>query len=93
VAGKAKRAAAHKKKMADKRAAKAARRALYASLRGTSKKNKKRNMKRKGEARFNSWSPRKHKHLVENCGNPGCLRCFPRLNLRFYAHKIVVRSK
>ena len=71
MAGKAKRAAAHKKKMSDKRAGKAAKRALYASMRGTSKKNKKRNSK----GRFNNFSATKHKHLMEKCGNTGCPKC------------------
>ena len=74
MAGKAKRAAAHKKKMADKRTAKAAKRDLYASMRGTSKKGKKQNKKR-GEARFNRWNAKKHKHLMVKCGNPACKKC------------------
>ena len=73
MSGKAKRAAAHKKKMTDKRAAKAAKRALYASMRGTSKKNKKQN----GRGEFNNFSPKKHRHLMEDCGNSGCQRCYP----------------
>lgn len=77
MAGKAKKAAIHKKKMAAKKAAKAAKKALYNSLRGTSKKNKKINKKKKGEARFNTYSPSKHKHLMDKCGNPGCKKCNP----------------
>jgi hypothetical protein len=87
MAGTAKRAAAHKKKMADKRAAKAAKRAAYLTMRGTSKKNKKRQPKG-----LRLFSAGKHKHLMAACGNTGCLRCFPRLNLSFYAHKIMMRG-
>ena len=75
MAGRAKRAAAHKKKMAAKKAAKAAKRVLYASLAGSSRKSKKINKKRVGEARFNTYSPKKHKHLMAVCGNPGCKKC------------------
>lgn len=39
------------------------------------------NVKRKGgETRVRSAA--KHRHLIVNCGNVGCSRCFPRLNVR-----------
>lgn len=88
MAGTAKRAAAHRKKMAAKRSAKEARRTLYASMRGTSKKNKKQQPKG-----IRLFSAGKHKHLMEHCGNTGCLRCYPRLNMSFYAHKIMAEFR
>lgn len=69
--GKTGRAKKHTKKMQEKRKAKLLKRSLYASMRGTSKKHKK-IRKRMLLGRFN---PNKHKHLMEKCGNPGCLRC------------------
>lgn len=71
--GKAGRTRKHTEKMKAKRSAKAARRALYQSMAGTSKKAKKQNKK----PEFNQFSATKHKHLVSNCGNTGCSRCFP----------------
>ena len=71
MSGKAKELVKHKKKMAAKRSAKTAKRQLYASLAGSSKKNKKQTK----HAHFNQFSPKKHRHLMENCGNPGCKKC------------------
>lgn len=65
----------HKEKMARKRATKAAKRTKYAALAGTSKKAK-RQVKRKSGP-----SNGKHAHLMLNCGNIGCKKCFPRLNI------------
>lgn len=75
MAGRARKAREHKNKMAFKRAAKAQKRALYASLAGSSKKSKKRHKKRVGIARFNTFTPGKHRHLMAYCGNPGCGKC------------------
>jgi hypothetical protein len=69
--GKTSRARKHIKKMQEKRKAKIAKRALYASMRGTSKKRKK--IERR--PRYNQFNPKKHKHLMEKCGNPGCRKC------------------
>ena len=66
------RAKRHDKKMRARRAAKNAKKALYASLKGTSKKGKKVRARTRTGA-----SPGKHRHLVENCGNIGCSKCFP----------------
>lgn len=70
--GKASRARKHLKKMADKRRKKAAKRALYASLSGSSVKAKKLRARRKTVRKFNY---NKHRHIVRDCGNPGCKRC------------------
>ena len=67
-AGKARR---HDSKMRARRAAKAAKKAAYAAMRGTSKKSKKISSRSKGA------SSHKHQHLIDNCGNIGCSRCFP----------------
>ncbi len=61
----------HTKKMAMKKAKKAAKKAYYASLAGTSKK-KKRQKKKHGP------SNHKHAHIMLNCGNVGCDKCFPK---------------
>ena len=65
------RAKRHDSKMRARRAAKAAKKAAYAALRGTSRKSKKISATSRGV------SPYKHMHLVENCGNIGCSKCFP----------------
>lgn len=72
MAGKAARKRKHGDKMARRRAEKAARKAKYLSLAGTSNKNK----RKKGQA----GSGHKHEHIMANCGNVGCERCFPELN-------------
>jgi hypothetical protein len=74
MSGRAKEAQKHAKKMAQKRAAKAAKRALYASMAGSSRKHKKILSRSKLVTRFN---PNKHKHLIDDCGNPGCKKCYP----------------
>ena len=73
-AGKTRR---HDHKMKAKRAAKVAKRAAYAALRGTSKKSKK--IKARAS---NAFSNAKHRHLIDNCGNIGCARCFPQFARR-----------
>ncbi len=70
--GKTARKSKHSAKMARKRAVKSARRALYASLAGTSKKNKKLGNRRAGPTVY------KHAHIMADCGNVGCTRCYPR---------------
>ena len=72
MAGKAAKARRHKKRMATKRSAKALKRAEYASRKGTSTKAK----KLRARARA-ALSPFKHTHLISDCGNIGCSRCYP----------------
>lgn len=68
--GKAGKSRRHDERMKARRAAKHARQAEYAALAGTSKKRKKgRNISR--------FSSGKHRHLIPNCGNIGCARCYP----------------
>jgi hypothetical protein len=69
-AGKARK---HADKMRKRRAEKAAKRAAYAALAGTSKKNKRINKKKSKIA-----GPFKHAHIMKDCGNPGCNKCYPR---------------
>lgn len=71
--GKASRKNRHSDKMKRKRELKAQRRSLYASLAGTSKKSKNKNGK-KMPTRF------KGSHMMADCGNVGCKRCYPKLN-------------
>lgn len=61
----------HGQKMARKRAEKAARRAKYLALAGTSKKGK--NQRKSVDSRG-----MKHAHIMSDCGNVGCKRCYPR---------------
>lgn len=70
VAGRQKK---HKEKMARKRAVKAAKRDKYKALAGTSKRAKRHKNK-------SGPSNTKGAHLMQNCGNVGCKKCFPRLN-------------
>ena len=62
----------HNEKMKQKKALKAAKRALYESYAGTGKRAKKQSKK----------SPvsgiHKHAHIMQDCGNPGCSKCYPR---------------
>jgi len=59
------------KKMA-KKAQKARNRAHYDALRDSGNNSKRQRLsKKKGR------SPEKGKHLVHNCGNAGCQKCFP----------------
>ncbi len=62
----------HAAKMLRKKNAKAAKRAKYASLAGTSKKNKRQTKKSVVSGVY------KHAHIMANCGNPGCKKCYPR---------------
>lgn len=63
----------HKAKMERKRAAKLARKNLYASLAGTSRRRKRR-------GRSARHSSTRGLHVMSNCGNIGCARCFASLN-------------
>ncbi len=65
--------AKHDKKMARKRQLKLQRKAAYAALAGASKK-KKRTKGKGGPTKF------RKSHAMEDCGNPGCKRCYPQLN-------------
>lgn len=69
--GKVGRKKKHDSRMARKRAEKAARKAVYLALAGTSKRNKRRRAVG-GRTNF------KHAHVMADCGNPGCQRCYPR---------------
>ena len=69
--GKKSKSARSDAKRAEKHAAKAARTALYASQ---AKANKKQTNSNDGTAK--SYI----KHAIDNCGNPGCKRCYPQLN-------------
>ena len=70
--GKKSKGIRHVKRMAEKRRAKAARAALYRSRAGTSLKASK--IRRRLGALV-KWPVRRHRHLVDNCGNPGCKKC------------------
>ncbi len=70
--GKASRKRKHDDRMRKKRAAKSARKALYASLAGTGKRPKKVGRRSQVAGIF------KHAHVMTDCGNPGCNRCYPR---------------
>jgi hypothetical protein len=74
--GKSSKARKHNEKMKRKRAEKAAKRAQYAALAGTSKKSKKINRR----ARSTVSGTYKGAHIMSDCGNPGCKRCYPKLN-------------
>lgn len=67
-ASKTRRAEEKKRK---KRAAKIARKLLYASYAGQGRRNKKRASRRKEPSTI------KGAHVISNCGNIGCERCFP----------------
>jgi hypothetical protein len=58
-------------RMKRKRAVKEARRSMYASLAGTSKKRKRQ------VSKAQTASAEKGSHRMSNCGNVGCVRCFP----------------
>lgn len=64
----------HAEKMKRKKAAKAAKAAKYKALAGTSKKTKRQRPKTKLAGNL------KNAHVMLNCGNVGCERCFPNLN-------------
>ena len=64
------RKAKHSKRMARKREAKQARRNAYAALSGTSRKTKR-------SAGRKQPTGQKHAHVMANCGNVGCTRCYP----------------
>ena len=60
-----------------RKAAKLAQINLYASFAKAGKLKGSKRQKRKSKAS----APTKHAHLVANCGNPGCKRCFPQLRI------------
>ena len=64
----------HSEKMKRKRAEKAGRRAKYAALAGTSKKSKRQQKKNKVAGTY------KGAHIMTDCGNVGCKKCYPKLN-------------
>jgi hypothetical protein len=53
-----------------KRAAKQAKRALYLSYAGTGKRKKKQNKK-------SGYTAQRGNHVMLDCGNVGCARCYP----------------
>lgn len=61
----------HAKKMEQRRKLKRMRREAYAALAGTSQRSKR-------QRKSTEPSGRKHEHLMANCGNVGCSRCFRR---------------
>lgn len=71
--GKVGRQRKHDDKMKKKLAAKTAKAAKYKALAGTSKKSKRQKVR-------SGPTPQKHAHMMLNCGNVGCSRCFPGLN-------------
>ena len=70
--GKAGRKSKHDEKMKKKRALKAQKKAAYLALAGTGKRKKKRASQSKVSGIY------KHAHIMADCGNPGCKRCYPR---------------
>lgn len=76
--GKAGRRRKHDERMKKRRAAKAARRALYASLAGTSRRRKRRQV----ASRSLTAGTFKGAHVMQDCGNVGCLRCYPACYLK-----------
>jgi hypothetical protein len=73
--------AKHAKKMERKRAIKLARRNRYAALAGTSRRKKRQSSNNKKSS--SGWSS----HSVQDCGNPGCKRCNPALNVGSFGKK------
>ena len=73
-------------KMRAKRTAKAARRTAYAAMRGSSKKSKK--LLARGKT---GPTAGKHRHLVEHCGNVGCVRCYPEFALVVVGNRRILR--
>lgn len=71
MASKANKARKHAEKMKQKRAEKAARKSKYMAMTGTSKKKK-----RQGKVSMVSGTY-KHAHVMANCGNLGCRKCYP----------------
>ncbi len=61
----------HGQKMARKRAVKAARKSAYEALAGSSKKKKR-------QGKSGGLSPMRGCHVMTDCGNAGCKRCYPR---------------
>lgn len=79
----------HQEKMKRKRAIKAQRRSAYAAMAGTSKKKKRQNIK-------SGATVGKKAHLMANCGNTGCKKCYPLLNpgsLNGKTHKHVLEKE
>jgi hypothetical protein len=72
--GKASRKKSADRKKRAKQLAKAAKRALYASYAGTGRKVKK-NRKKAGA------TPQRGNHVMSDCGNPGCERCYPQFRV------------
>ncbi len=70
--GKTSRSLKHASKMQRKRSVKQSRRSLYASLAGQSKKAKNQKKQTHGAHIY------KHAHIMSDCGNEGCKRCYPR---------------
>lgn len=62
-------------KMIRKRQEKAARKALYASLAGTSRKAKRQGRKSALAGTY------KGAHVMVDCGNPGCAKCYPKTSV------------
>ena len=65
----------HEAKMKEKRAKKAAKKAAYAARAGTSKKAKR---QRRFAQKSTTSSIYKHAHIMADCGNVGCQKCYPR---------------
>jgi hypothetical protein len=61
----------HDSRMRARRASKSARATAYAAMAGTSAKRKKTRTRAQGAGGG------QHRHLVDNCGNIGCGRCYP----------------
>lgn len=75
-AGSNSRKRANLRRYQERQKAKFAKKALYAEMSGTAA-----NVKRKGARGTGGFNSGKHMHLMAQCGNTGCARCFPRLNL------------
>lgn len=63
-----------KRKKDEKKKRKAAKRVLYAQY---AKEGKIKGTKRASRKRIFGSSGNKHQHLIADCGNPGCKRCYP----------------
>ena len=85
--GRAAKLRRHDQKMRLKRAAKAQKKASYLAMRGTSKKSKKIRKFSK------NTGANKHLHLVDNCGNIGCSRCYPQYQRTIWNGHLIINGK
>lgn len=92
MAGKASRKRSKERRKKEKQSRKAARRAIYAAWRdaGENKKSKRSVLRHKRQARRRL----KHfSHPLGPCGNIGCAKCFPDMNIRKHPVKLKFKER